>query len=337
VKRAGFLFDAAISWGNLLLATRRAARGKRSRPEVARFLFRLEPDLIELQRELADGAWRPGGFRTFSIRDPKPRRISAAPFRDRVVHHALMAALDPVFERALIDHTYACRRGKGTHRALAHAQALSRRNPFFLKCDIEAYFESIDHGILKKQLAKLCKDRRLLETLGRIIDAPGEGPCVDVGIPIGNLTSQYFANHYLGRLDRFVKQQLRVKGYLRYMDDFLLFGCDIAELHRWRAEMRDFLAEGLHLTLKERVTFVAPTHRGIPFLGFLVFPGAIRLQGARKRRVLSKIRSRERQRRGGLIPEEEAARSVAASLAHIGHAQTLGLRRRWFEDATRWG
>ena len=332
MRRSGFLFEPAIAWGNLMLATKKAARGKRSRPEVARFLFDLEPGLIALQGELLDGSWRPGEFRTFQIRDPKPRTISAAPFRDRVVHHALMNVLDPIFDRSLIGHTYACRRGKGTHRALAHARLLARRNGYFLKGDIEACFESIDHTVMKAQLRRILKDHRLLEVLDRIIDAGGARSQPGVGLPIGNLTSQYFANHYLGRFDRFVTQQLGVRGYLRYMDDFLLFAADKSDLHRWRAEIRAFLAECLHLRLKESVSFVAPARRGIPFLGFAVFPGAVRLQGTRKRRTLARIRLVERRRREGLTSEEDMARCVTASLAHVQHADTLGLRRGWWNQ-----
>lgn len=334
MRRSGFLFERAIAWGNLLSATKKAARGKRDRPEVARFLFDLEPQLIALRDELADGGWRPGEFRTFSIRDPKPRLISAAPFRDRVVHHALMNVLEPIFDRSLIGHTYACRRGKGTHRALAHARLLARRNGYFLKGDIEACFDSIDHTVMKAQLRRILKDHRLLEVLDRIIDAGGARSQPGVGLPIGSLTSQYFANHYLGRLDRFVTQQLGVRGYLRYMDDFLLFAADKADLHRWRAEIRGFLAGCLRLRLKESVSFVALVRRGAPFLGFAVYPGAVRLQGVRKRRTLSKIRERGRQRRAGEIDDGDLARSVAACVAHVEHADTLGLRRGWFHDSS---
>jgi len=337
MKRAGHLFERVTAWGNLCDAARKAARGKTSRPAVARFLFYLEPELLALQEELLAGWWQPRPYSTFDIRDPKPRRISAADFRDRVVHHALMNVLDPYFERALFAHSYACRRGKGTHAAVLYAQRQARRYPYFLKGDVDRCFETVDLGVLKALLRRLFKDRRLLELLDRIIDAPGSTTQPGRGLPIGNLTSQYFANHLLGELDRFVKETLRVTGYLRSMDDFLLFGLDKPGLHRQLARIRGFLAESLGLRLKEEVSFVAPVRAGIPFLGFRVFPGMVRLQGARWRRMRRKIRRREQAFRDGEITAEELSCSVRSSIAHLEHAATRRLRRRFFEDSMALG
>ncbi|NCA72188.1 MAG: RNA-dependent DNA polymerase, partial [Sphingobacteriia bacterium] len=185
MRRADGLFARIVAFDNLLAAERLAARGKRDRESVARFEFHLERELIQLQEELIEGRYQPGAFYTFGVRDPKPRAICAAPFRDRVVHHAVCDILEPVFKRYAIFDSYACRIGKGTHaaivRARARARALARRHAFFLKCDVRRFFASVDHRVLEAQLARHFRELRLLELLGRIIacgppDAtPGNG------------------------------------------------------------------------------------------------------------------------------------------------------------------
>lgn len=200
MKRVGLLFERVVAFENLLYATRQAARGKTSQLRVAHFLFHQEKECLRLQTELKQGIWLPSGFRVFEIREPKPRRISAADFQDRVVHHALCNILEPVFERRLIFDTWACRRGKGSHLAVKRAQVFSQRFPYFLKCDIRRYFDNVDHAILKRLLRRLIKDQAVLNLLDRIIDHPLPGASPGKGLPIGNLTSQHFANLYLGEL-----------------------------------------------------------------------------------------------------------------------------------------
>ena len=226
------MFDHLTSWPNLLLAFRKAARGKRGQPNVARFEHRLEANLLALQARLQQRTYRPGGYRSFFVHEPKRRKISAAPFRDRVVHHALCNVLEPLFEPAFIAASYANRKGKGTHRALEHCQRLAGRYPYFLQLDIRQFFPSIDHRILLRRLALRVKDSRVLD-LGRWILAGGDGVLSDQydlvyfpgddlfaalrprGLPIGNLTSQFWANVYLDSLDHCVKRQLRCHGYAR--------------------------------------------------------------------------------------------------------------------------
>jgi retron-type reverse transcriptase len=170
MRRVGNLWPQVLSFDNLLGAAKAAAQGKRTRPDVADFLLNLEPELVGLQRELESGQYRPGGYRTFQVREPKPRLISAAPFRDRVVHHALTRVLEPIFKRRFVMNSFACRKGKGTHRALELAAEGSRRFPYVLKCDVQKYFASIDHAILKEQLALGVKCRRTVDLAARIID-----------------------------------------------------------------------------------------------------------------------------------------------------------------------
>src|SRR5580658_10174427 len=171
VKRVGGLWPEVISFPNLLLAARRAAAGKRTRPDVAAFLLDLEPQLVRLQGDLRNGSYAPGPYHCFPISDPKPRLISAAPFRDRVAHHALTQVLEPLFEKRFSKDSFACRKGFGTHRALARAKDGARRCRYVLKCDVRKYFPSIDHAILKGLLARAVKRRPTLELAARIIDA----------------------------------------------------------------------------------------------------------------------------------------------------------------------
>jgi RNA-directed DNA polymerase len=328
MKRADGLFDRIVAFDNLLAAERLAARGKRDRESVARFEFHLERELIELQQELLEGRYRPGAFSTFEVRDPKPRAICAAPFRDRVVHHAVCDVLEPLFERCAIFDSYACRLGKGTHAAIARAQQFARRHAFFLKCDVRHFFASVDHGVLAAQLARRFREAPLLQLLGQIIAHGPPAVPPGRGLPIGNLTSQHFANLYLGELDHFTKERLGVKGYLRYMDDLLLFAPDKPSLHLWLAEIRRFLAEPLQLQIKEEATVIAPVSQGILFLGFRVYPGIIRLNQRTRRRFRRQVRALERAASEGRIDEAELIERVVSLFAHVSHADAYRLRRQ---------
>jgi len=216
-----------ISFESLLEVAAKAQRGKRFRPAVARFHFTLERELLVLQAELASKTYRPGPYRSFYIYEPKQRLISAAPYRDRVVHHALTGVLEPIFERSFVFDSYACRKGKGTHAAVARCRNHARRFRYVLKADIRKFFPSVDHDILKHLIAGKIKDPNVLWLMGLILDHsnPQEPllqwfPEDDLftpaerrrGFPIGNQTSQFFANVYLDPLDHFVKDRLGVDG-----------------------------------------------------------------------------------------------------------------------------
>ena len=252
MKRHGNLWEPMTSFENLLRAAHAAARGKRFKPGVARFFFHLEPELLRLQAELVARTYRPGPYRTFTIHEGKPRQISAAPFRDRVIHHALTGILEPIFERSLIRDSYACRRGKGTHAAVDRCQEFARRFRYVLKADVRKYFPSIDHAILKGLVARRIKDPHVLWLADRIIDHsnpqdsvpmwfPGDNLFTPTerrrGLPLGNQTSQFFANVYLDPLDHFVTDRLGMS-YVRYVDDFLVFAEDKRRLHEVRRRGR---------------------------------------------------------------------------------------------------
>lgn len=330
MKRYGHLFEQVIAFDNLLRATHQARRGKQQSLSAARFLFHLETELCTLQDALRSGSYRMRPYHAFVIYEPKQRRICAADFRDRVVHHAICNVLDPIFEACLIHDTYACRRGKGTHVAIKRVQHLARRLPFVLTCDIRKYFESVDHAVLKTLLRRKLKDPALLALLEQIIDHPIPGGVAGKGIPIGNLTSQYFANLYLGELDHFLKDHMRLKGYVRYMDDFLVLADEKPCLHATREAIRVFLQQTLQLQLKDNTGRVTPASQGIPFLGFRIFPGVVKLAPRKWTRFKRYVRRREAQYRAGVLDEDGLARSVASMLGHTLHADTLAARRQFF-------
>lgn len=343
MKTHKHLYPLVTRFENLHLAFKNAARCKRSRPDVAAFEFDLERNLLDLQAELQSQTYRPGSYYNFRIYDPKPRLISAAPFRDRVVHHALCQVIEPLFERRFVHDSYACRVGKGTHAALDRAQELARQYPYVLKCDLEHFFPGMDHAVLRAQLARVIADPPTVSLAGQIL---GSGAHIHAGeyapryfrgddlfaasrargLPIGNLTSQFWANVYLNPLDHFVKRELKCPAYVRYVDDFLLFANDKASLHRWKQIIIEFAAT-LRLTLHERESVVFPTAAGIPFLGWRVYPDHRRLKRrngvAFQRRFARLLRSFA----DGQIEWERVHASVNGWVAHVAHGQTWGLRR----------
>ena len=337
MKRHGHLFEQVIAYGNLLAATHRARRGKCTRLAVARIVFDLEPNLLRLQQELRSGSYRMRPYRAFVIREPKRRQICAAHFRDRVVHHAICGVLGPIFEGCLIGDAFACRCGKGTHAAVQRLQQFSRRFRYVLLCDVRRFFESVDHEVLKALCRRKLKDRALLSLLDRIIDHSLPGAEPGKGLPIGNLTSQYFANLYLGELDHFVKDRLRLRGYLRYMDDFAVFADGKTELHRSLTAIRGFLSADLCLELREERTLLAPVTLGVPFLGFRVFPSVVRLDGRKLVRMRRQVRQREADYRNGQIDEEVLAQSVQGMVGHVCHIDSLGARKKLFGASLRLG
>ena len=241
MHRIGRIWEQVVALDNLYTAFCKAGLGKRRRPDVALFSLDLERNLLTLQQEMIGGAYIPGAYRQFTVYERKPRLISVAPFRDQVVHHAVMHIPEPLLDKRFIPDTYACRKNKGVHKAVERYQQFARDNAYVLKLDIARYFPSIDRTILKQQLARRIKDNAVLDLLHRIIDNGPEtgGPVqffpgddlVSVserprGPPIGNLTSQFFANLYLDEFDHWLKETQRVKGYLRYVDDIYLLGND---------------------------------------------------------------------------------------------------------------
>lgn len=333
---AGFepAFSRVAEFQALVAAARSAARGHRSSRDVASFLLDLEPQVLELERELLLGLYRPRPFRTFAILDPKPRTISAAAFRDRVVHHALCAEIGPVLERGAVESSFACRRGKGVLAALRHVRRQVVRRRFALKLDVRHFFESLSHDVLRRLLRRRLRDERLAWLVDVFLNAGAPGSPPGRGLPIGNLTSQHFANFYLGPLDRLVTRGFRLGGYCRYMDDVLVFHDSKEALWEVLAAVEDLLGSRLDLELRPEVTRLLPVTEGVPFLGFAVFPGTVRLDPHRVRRWRRRMRLLARALDKRSMSEQDAQRVADSLVGWAEHGNTRALRRAWV--ARRW-
>jgi len=342
-KSFGQLWPQVVCWDNLLAAYRACRRRKRYKRQAARFHFAWESNLLQLQGELCGGSYTPGPYHNFYIYEPKKRKISAAPFRDRVVHHAVVRVLEPIYERRFIFDSYACRRGKGTHKALARAQRFLRRYGYFLKTDIVRFFPNVDHQVLLTILDRTIRDAPLTRLIRTIIDSgvgvlddeatrnyfPGDDLFAVLrpqGLPIGNLTSQFFANVLLDQIDHFAKETLRVPGYVRYADDLVLFADSKA--HLW--DCRDRLVEelqSLRLRLHPEKTQVSRCQLGLKFLGFKLYRDGRRLQQSALARFNRRLRRLRWQYANGEIDTDTIKRSLQAWLAHAGQGNSKGIRR----------
>ena len=323
MKTHRHLFDRVIAFPNLLLASKLAQRGKRFRYEVARFNFGLERDLLKLQEELVSGEWTPGAYHSFTVFEPKERPIVAAPYRDRVVHHALCNVIEPIFEAGFMEDSYACREGKGTHAALDRAQNFLRLSRFVLQCDVRKFFFSINQETLYSIISRKIGCVRTLKLIHKIITSGGA-----MGLPIGNLTSQLFANVYLNELDRFVKQKLGRRRYLRYMDDFAVFGDSKSELAAIKKEIAGFLSGRLQLELKEKKSVVLRAENGMSFLGFRLFPCYRRLTGANVAKFVKNFKALRAGWLAKTVSFQKMKDSVRAWVAHAEHGNTWNLRTK---------
>ncbi len=345
MKRYGNLWSKITDWENLLLAARRAQKAKRFRPNVLEFNYNLERELFQLQSELQQQTYQPGAYKTFRIYDPKPRLISAAPYRDRVVHHALCNIIIPLIEPSFIKDTYANRVGYGTHRALQRFTEFSRSSRYILQCDIRKYFPSIDHEILKGIIRRKLKCPQTLWLIDLIIDSsnpqepvieyfPGDDLLTPIlrphGLPIGNLTSQFLANHFMSGFDHFVKEKLRCKKYLRYVDDFALFSDDRQFLVEARLAIEEYL-EKLRLRLHPAKTQLFETRYGANFVGFRVLPEHIRVRNDNLRRARRRIRQIQKDYAKGKVPLKKLIQRLQSWEAHLKHGDTYRLRRSVFD------
>jgi len=328
LKRAGYLFEDICSFDNLYKAFKKAIKGSGKTQDACWFHFNLEKELLILKERLETGSYHPARYRYFKIFDPKERIISVAPFRDRVVHHALVQTLEPVIDRTFIYDSYATRKGKGTHRAIKRAKRFLKNNYYYLKTDIAKYFDSIDHDILLNLVEKKVKDKKALLLVERIIrnSDTSRGLEAGKGLPIGNLTSQFFANVYLDPLDHFLKDNSGVKRYIRYMDDMVVFSSSKEYLKGILRDMETFLADCLRLALNPRAMSLNSRIHGLPFLGFRVFPNLIRIKQENLQRMKRRMQKRMVEFKKGLILEEKFVMSMRSMFEHMGFADSYRLR-----------
>lgn len=326
-KRANDLLREIADPDNLRLAFYKAGKGKRYSSQVLAYQQQLEPKLIALREQILTGEVQVGDYRYFKVFDPKERLICASAFSEQVLHHALMNICHAHFEKAQINGSYASRPGKGVHAALRKAAFYTRYNGWFLKLDVRKFFESIHHGVLKMQLRHLFKDYQVLSILEKIVDSYGSllGAEGQRGLPIGNLTSQYFANHYLASLDHFIKERLQCKAYVRYMDDLVLWHPKKDWLKAAHHAITDFVENKLLCELKP--SLLNATFRGLPFIGYLVFPHHIWLTQRSKRRFIHKMEHLDEMYHAGTWDEATCQRHVLPLVAFTCHSDALDFRK----------
>ncbi|OYZ20332.1 MAG: hypothetical protein B7Y39_10945 [Bdellovibrio sp. 28-41-41] len=281
------IFDEISDFKRLRRCFYKASKSKFYRYSIIQFNHSLEENILKISEELKNETYEFGNYRCFYVHEPKKRLIESACFRDRVVHHSIHQTLEPIFDNQFSTYSYACRTGRGHHRAALLMKKWISDHPekYFLKCDIKKFFPSIDRDILFKIISKTIIDERLLRCLKKLIaNAPNHG------IPIGNLTSQLFANIYLNELDQFVKRKLKVKKYIRYMDDFIMLADSQNEAQILREKIEVFITESLNLTLSPQKVQIAKCRDGVSFLGFFIRPNEMRLRGAFFRRMKKKLK-----------------------------------------------
>lgn len=338
MRSHGNLFEQVYPFDSLHAAYLRARRGKRDKREVLQFERDLEGQLIQLQNELIWGTYRTGPYRAFYVSEPKRRLVAALPFRDRVVQHSLVGVLEPIWERRFIAHSYACRPGRGMHAAADQAQKWLRDcqrqhgSVYVLKADIAGYFANIDHGVLMQLLRRHVRCEPTLRLCRDIMSTWAEG------LPIGNLTSQLWANIYLDALDRHVKHDLREPMYCRYMDDWLIVHHDKARLHELRHHLDAWLRDKLHLRLnrKTQVFRVSKQYgRGLDFVGYRMWPERRLLRKVSVRRFRRRLAALRRQYRDGRIDIHHVQPVISAWLGHAGRANTTALRTKLLSQPFR--
>jgi len=344
------LWSEIITFENLLLAAKKAQKGKRFKNNVARFNLNLEKELFKIQKDLIDKTYIPGAYKEFIIYEPVKRLISAAPYRDRVVHHALCNIIEPLFEKSFIYDSYANRKEKGTHRAIERFNRYMQKYRYVLKCDIKKYFPSIDHELLYDILKGKIADRDVLWLIWTIIknSNPQEMVCNyfdgddlftpyerNKGLPIGNLTSQFFGNVYLNSFDHFIKDNLGCKAYLRYVDDFAVFGNNKEQLWEIKKQMDEYLQK-LRLKLHSKKTRVFPVKNGCEFLGFYIYQYIRKVKKANVRSFERRLKAMEIAFRKHKISLDEIGKSVQGWIAHVRYANSYKLRKRIFEKHLFW-
>jgi RNA-directed DNA polymerase len=322
MKRYGNLFAEIGSFKNLLLAAKKAQRGKRFKKSAAAFNLELEHNLLSIQSALRSGSYRMGRYRHFYVFDPKRRFISAAPYSDRVVQHALCNVIEPIFDRAFIFDSYACRKEKGTHKAVSRFQQFARKNTYVLKCDVRNYFATIDHVRLLRMIQRKIKDAGVLRLIEIIIASSA-----DPGIPIGNLSSQIFANLYLNDIDHYLKETIKCRHYLRYMDDLIVFDSDKARLNDIKRAIDECL-KGLKLELHPRKSQIYLTAGGVSFLGYKIYPTHRLTVSSNVKRERKRLKKYLVMVKAGLIDWPKLLRSLRSWLGYARRADSFNLRRR---------
>lgn len=334
MKRHGNLFEKIVTFDNLELAYRKVIRGKRYRPAALRFYANLEENLIQLQNELIWGMYETRPYRTFTIHEPKERTIYAAAFRDRVVHHAIMNVVEPIWDGLFSADSYACRSGMGTHAGVAKLDRMLQSatakwgKVYCLKGDVAKFFPSINHHILMAIIRRKIKCAKTLDLIEKIVFTNGDRSDPDShDLPIGNLVSQWGANLYLNELDQFAKHHLKARYYIRYMDDFVILHHDKRQLLDWQRKIAAFVQSNLALKLNNK-TGVFPASQGIDFLGYRTWLDRRLLRKSSSRRMVKRLKKLRALFATGKVNLKRVASSVTSWLAHCDYCSSWRVRAR---------
>ena len=324
MKRAGKLMQLVVRPDNLFEAFLRSKRGKSANVDVLRFQEHLDEELNAIASELASGCYKVGEYFKFTIFDPKKRTICAAPFRDRVAMHAIMRVCHLVFDNYQLFDSYASRSQKGTYAAIDRVKQFAGKYQWFAKLDVCHFFDSISHEVMMRQLSALFKDKLLLKCFESVIN----GYCIEQGrgLPIGNLTSQYFANHYLSPADHYLKEKLRVPAMVRYMDDIILFDSDRKHLKNIVNSYVSYVSRMLRLKMHEPV--LIQCRFGIPFLGYVVFPNIIHLNQRSRKRFVCHLHYLKSLYEEGSLSEKSYQACLTAVFSFVFHADTFSFRKK---------
>ncbi len=341
------LYKELCSFRNLELAYKKARKGKRNKKSVQDFEFDLERNLLELKHELETGTYRPRPLKQFVIRDPKTRLISASDFRDRVVYHALCNIIQPIFEKTFIYDSHANQINKGSSKAVERFDIFKRKvsengrlvnKPldnnmvvgYVLKADIKHFFDTVDHQVLMVCIKKKIKDGKVLELIQKILD--NHTTQTGKGMPIGNLTSQFFANLYLNELDYFVKHELKVKFYIRYVDDFVLLDKSKEKLEKVKTQINEFL-NTINLKLHPEKSQIYPLHKGVKFLGFRMFYHYKLLNKRNVRKMKYRLKEFEKLYKESKVSENDIYRSLVSWFGYAQQADTYNIRKDILKQA----
>ena len=324
MRRSNIGLSEVADWHNLAAAFYRAAKGARNRAAAESFRANLDKNLAELRTEILSGEIRLGKMVSFTIRDPKTRLIHAPDFRERVLHHALMAHVGPILDRSLVDDTYACRKGLGVLAAVRRCRHHLQRFPYFVQIDIRSYFASIDHDVLFLQLCRKFKNEGLLSLFRKLIGAFETAP--GKGLPIGALTSQHFANFYLSRMDRWLLMKPPVRALVRYMDDLVWWTDDRNGAREKLDEARAFAKQELLLTIKNP-PHLGRSRDGLVFCGYRILPGALLLSRRKRKRYTERRRYWEKRYLKGEIGASALQRNFASVFGMTCHADANTWRR----------